>query len=153
MRRVPCHPRPSAILLPTNQWRKLYDCNADPHELKNLADDHHFVAELKRLREAHLDWVKETKDIGLVPEPVIAQLEKEFGSSYAILRQQGGDALAARIARVADLASSGLRAVEALTKSLSDSHPAVRYWAATGLGNIGDKGNFHRADAASVFCR
>ena len=122
---------------PQKPVEELYDCDADPHELSNIAGDPNFAAVLKRLRERHLAWVRDTKDVGLIPEPVIAQLEKEVGSPYAILRSEGGDALAERIARVAELASSGAGAAAELSQLLKDSHPAVRYWAATGLGNIG----------------
>lgn len=48
------------------------------------------------------------------------------------------DAAADRIAETADLASSGPSGANKLLKTLSDPDSAVRYWGATGLGNIGE---------------
>jgi hypothetical protein len=47
---------------------ELYDCEADPHEVVNLADRPEHQDTLKRLRKALDDWMKETKDLGLIPE-------------------------------------------------------------------------------------
>ena len=132
-------PFANAYFSPTKPNEELYDCNADPHELNNLADNPAFKRELIRLRRAQLTWVRETKDLGLIPEAVIARLEGSIGNRYAILRQEGGDTLASRIAQTAVLASSGVEAMEGLATAIQASHPAIRYWALTGLGNIGVK--------------
>ena len=132
-------PNAEKFFNPTKPNEELYDCEADPNELNNLADDPKFSGELKRLRSAHLKWVKDTKDVGLIAEPIIIELEKEVGSRYGILRQKNGDALAKKLAEAAVLASSGPSALPSLTKLLDAHHPAVRYWGATGLGNLGEK--------------
>ncbi len=41
---------------------ELYDCNADPHELKNLATDPKYASVLKSMRSALGDWQKEFDD-------------------------------------------------------------------------------------------
>ncbi|MBG85488.1 MAG: heparan N-sulfatase [Verrucomicrobiales bacterium] len=41
---------------------ELYDCNADPHELKNLATDPKYASVLKSMRSALSDWQKEFDD-------------------------------------------------------------------------------------------
>ncbi len=47
---------------------ELYDVNADPNEINNLADDPKFAGKLKELR-ARLDtWMVETNDQGREPE-------------------------------------------------------------------------------------
>lgn len=122
---------------PTKPVEELYDCDNDPHELNNLADDPKHTKRLTRMREAHLAWVRETKDLGLIAEPIIIEREKKIGHRYGILRQGSGDAVSKRVARVANLASSGASALPALMKALKDSDSAVRYWAATGIGNVG----------------
>ncbi|MDA7882525.1 hypothetical protein N9A94_09505, partial [Akkermansiaceae bacterium] len=132
-------PNAEKFFNPTKANEELYDCEADPNELNNLANDPRFSKKLERLRAAHLKWVKDTKDVGLIAEPIIIDLEKKVGSRYAILRQKDGDALAKQLAEAAVLASSGPSALPELTKLLSDPHPAVRYWGATGLGNLGEK--------------
>jgi uncharacterized sulfatase len=121
----------------TKPVEELYDTVADPHELHNLADNRPFDRVLHRMREAHLQWVRDTKDLGLIAEPIIAEREREIGHRYGILRQEGGDDLSRRVAETAVLASGGPTALNELTAALSDEDSAVRYWAATGIGNIG----------------
>jgi arylsulfatase A-like enzyme len=53
---------------PTKPKEELYDTDADPHEINNLADDAKHQDKLKELRAALDKWVKETKDLGEVPE-------------------------------------------------------------------------------------
>ncbi len=122
---------------PTKPVEELYDCQADPHELHNLADDAKYANDLKRMRTAHLKWVQDTKDVGLIPEPIIAEREKKLGSRYAILRQDGGDGYNARLGAIAPAASDGRSALPRLIEAIGDPDDAIRYWAATGIGNIG----------------
>ncbi len=122
---------------PTKPVEELYDCAADPHNLHNLAADPAHAQVLARLRTAHLQWVQDTKDVGLIPEPIITQREKQLGSAYAILRQEGGDAYNRQLAAIATAASAGPTALPQLLTATSDPDDAIRYWAATGVGNIG----------------
>lgn len=123
---------------PTKPTEELYDTAADPHELNNLVNDPAYANTLQRLRGAHLKWVTDTKDLGLIPEPILIEREKDLGSQYAILRQADGDEISDRIAKISVIATSGNEAdIPGLVAGLSDTDSAVRYWAATGLGNIG----------------
>ena len=130
-------PVPDRYFAPTKPVEELYDTVADPHALNNLASDPQYRAELERLRDAHLDWVNRTKDLGLIAEPIIIEREKRIGHRFGILRQGDGAAVAARVAKVAVLASAGESEIPALIKALADEDAAVRYWGAVGLGNIG----------------
>ncbi|MCB1231291.1 MAG: HEAT repeat domain-containing protein, partial [Verrucomicrobiae bacterium] len=65
--------------------------------------------------------------------------EKAAGSRYAILAENSDKDLPNRLGRIAALASDGPAALPELLKALDDSDAAVRYWAATGLGNIGEE--------------
>lgn len=115
---------------------EFYDLENDPHEIKNLANDPAYVEELKRFRKAHLKWATETRDLGLIPEPEIVLREEKAGSRYAILANTEDTTLPSRLARMAALASSGKDALPELLEGLEDPDAAVRYWAATGIGNI-----------------
>jgi uncharacterized sulfatase len=53
---------------PTKPEEELYDCDADPHEIDNLADGGKHLGKLKELRAALDKWVKDTNDLGEVPE-------------------------------------------------------------------------------------
>ena len=53
---------------PTKPKDELYDCNADPHEIHNLADNPKYAAQLKELRAALDKWIDDTHDMGAIPE-------------------------------------------------------------------------------------
>jgi uncharacterized sulfatase len=124
---------------PTKPAEELYDCDADQHNIRNLAGQAEYADVLQRMREAHLAWVQRTKDVGLIPEPIIAEREKDLGSPYAILRQPGGDSYNQKLAVVASAASQGSAALPQLIDAMSATDDAIRYWAATGIGNLGTK--------------
>jgi uncharacterized sulfatase len=92
---------------------ELYDVQNDPWEIQNLAAKPEMKPVLERLRGVHENWARETRDLGLIPEPEIVERERKLGSRYAILRQPD---------------SAGL--VERLRKpTLNDPDAAVRFWA------------------------
>jgi arylsulfatase A-like enzyme len=53
---------------PTKPAEELYDLDADPHEINNLADSPDHVEKLIELRAALDHWMEETRDLGGVPE-------------------------------------------------------------------------------------
>lgn len=73
---------PAADLMKPFPKEMLYDTQADPHEIKNLADSNdpaHRDA-LKRLRAALATWQVATSDRGHIPEPeeVVRPFTKEM---------------------------------------------------------------------------
>ena len=65
---------PAIFFQPAKPVEELYDTQADPHEIDNLAADPQHAATLARLRAAHEKWRVDTGDLGLVPE---AQLNEQ----------------------------------------------------------------------------
>ena len=122
---------------PTKPVEELYDTWTDPYEVKNLAGDPVYADTLSRLREAHLSWVKRTRDTGLIAEPILIEREKTIGHRYGILRQNDDPFFNRRLADIAAQASGGLRALPSLLEAMSDRDAAIRYWGAVGIGNIG----------------
>ena len=118
---------------------EFYDLKNDPHEINNLAEDPKHREMLNRFRKVHQTWSTETKDLGLIPEPEIVLREKKAGSRYDILAKTDDKTLSERLGRMALLASEGAKALPDLLNGLKDPDAAVRYWAATGIGNIGPK--------------
>jgi len=130
-------PAPAALFMADRKpVEEFYDVNADPHEINNLATDPAYQDDLQRMRAAHMDWVLETRDLGLIPEPEIAIREKRFGNRFAILRQPGADGLVQRIRDAAALSLTGADKLDAMLAATHDDDAAVRYWGAIGLGNI-----------------
>lgn len=56
------------FMAPTKPEEELYDNQADPHEINNLAKDPKHQEQLKVMRAALDQWMKETKDMGGMPE-------------------------------------------------------------------------------------
>jgi arylsulfatase A-like enzyme len=60
---------------PTKPVEELYDCDADPWQLKNLADKPEYARKLKELRKAYDQWIKKVGDLSAIPE---AQMVKNW---------------------------------------------------------------------------
>ncbi len=118
---------------------ELYDLQQDPHEIHNLANSPEHQDILKRMREAHLQWVLETRDLGLLPEPEIVRRERDIRSRYNILRQPGGDRLVEQLRRTASLSLQGSEVLPQLIQQTKAKDAAVRYWAFIGIGNLASK--------------
>ncbi len=114
---------------------ELYDLKNDPHEINNLVGNSKYTDKLVELRKAHSDWVKRTGDLGLLPEAEIEIREKAAGSRFDILR--GKNKLNAELGSAAAMASAGVYALPSMIQSMQHPDAAVRYWGATGVGNVG----------------
>lgn len=131
---------PAAVFMAMSKpTEELYDTQNDPWEVKNLAESREHSEILARLRGECRRWQEEIYDLGLMPE---ADLRTRFGPEppYVAVRRDAEIYPFKRIAAAADLANEQNPAhVERLVGLLADSDPAVRYWAATGLGTLGPK--------------
>jgi len=118
---------------------ELYDTQADSHEVHNLAQDPDHAPVLERLRKVHEAWVQETRDLGLIPEPELVVLEKEYGNRLAIVDGLEREAPGFLAELRSTAATAGRPAASDSTTLLDASkspHAAIRYWAVTGLGNL-----------------
>jgi uncharacterized sulfatase len=130
-------PAVAAFLAADKPVEELYDSLNDPHEIHNLANSPAHRETLHRMRAAHLAWVVETCDLGLVPEAEINAREAKLGSAWAILSGPDAGDLIQRLRDTASRSLKGPEAIPDLAKALDDQDAAVRYWAAVGLGNLG----------------
>ena len=123
---------------PRKPVEELYDLKNDPQEIHNLAKDKNQQTRLKQMRTALAAWQNEVGDIGLNPEAKIEIQEQNSGSRFEILNntKRSRQALS-RLVDMATEASNGPSALQKLSAGLNDQDPSVRYWAATGIGNIG----------------
>ena len=53
---------------PSKPLEELYDTQADPYEINNLAEQPVYQDKLEELRKEHENWKQETEDWGLIPE-------------------------------------------------------------------------------------
>jgi len=114
----------------TKPKESLFDLHTDPLELNDLSNDPNQMNQLKRLREVHDQWMIKTKDVGLIPEPIMRNWEEKSGQPiYDWIRKQGDfyEIL---------IQMSSSEDEDFLYKGLSHPNEAVRYWAGQGLYNL-----------------
>jgi uncharacterized sulfatase len=70
---------PAIFFQPTKPIEELYDTQADPYEVNNLADDEKYATILARLRAAHEKWRTDTADVGLIPEAELNEQRRPGG--------------------------------------------------------------------------
>ncbi len=77
-------PDQAKFMAPSRPREELYDLQADPHELRNLAEEPKFKAVLKEHRRKLDDWIKATGDRGETPEDprVIVEEQDRMMTSY-----------------------------------------------------------------------
>ncbi|MBI4606805.1 MAG: sulfatase-like hydrolase/transferase [Planctomycetes bacterium] len=82
------------FFLPEKPAEELYDVEADPHEVRNLAADPAHRERLERLRSALERWTRETGDLGLVPEEELQERLRPGGkwsvTAAPVLEPAGG---------------------------------------------------------------
>lgn len=122
----------------TRPVEELYDLRADPHELNNLAEGDKCAGVIKELSARLNRWIEETRDLGQLPEPIIADYLKEYETPHSILEDSNNREVARRINQIWDLAQMGRPAIDGLARAMKDSRPQVRYAAAFWLGNVAD---------------
>jgi len=117
----------------TKPAEELYDLQEDPDEVHNLADSAEHQDILLRLRRAQRALAVKIRDVGFLPESEIHSRGGQL-TPYEMGHDPSRYPLD-RILATAELASSSQEAdpAPALSKALTDSDSAVRYWAAMGL--------------------
>ncbi len=116
----------------TKPAEELYDLEADPYQIHNLATSAEQQATLERLREATKQWMLDVKDVGLLPEGEMLELAGQ-DAPYTM----GHDAERYPIEKIYAVADLATRAtigdLSELVKFQVDPNPAARYWVANGL--------------------
>lgn len=118
---------------------ELYDTHADPHEVHNLA-----AAESERLdlMRARLRWhILETRDLGLIPEPMMEAIDASGTKTLYSFGQSEADYPLSRILDLAIQASDRNPASRSdFIRALQDENPVIRYWGMVGLREPGTFG-------------
>ena len=113
----------------------LYDVEADPYEVNNLADDPAYADVLKDMRKRLTHKVKSINDLSMFPESVL--VEEAFGDPVEFGRANSG-----RIAELVDIANLSLmefgQAREGIGEALDSKDPWERYWGLIVCSSFGD---------------
>ncbi len=123
---------PQSLFWQTKPPEELYDLEADPDEVNNLARFPQHAAILDRFRRVQVDWMREVRDVGLLPEP-----EMHARSAGSTPYQMGHDEKRYPFERVRTAAAQASAlspdTTGQLVRGLADPDSGVRYWMASGL--------------------
>ncbi len=125
------------LMAASKPLEELYDTDADPYELNNLADLPQYSEQRVTMQKKLYRWMLDTRDTSLLPEPELVERSKG-GSPYDMAKDKNRYPID-RILQVADLVGRGASELDKLTAALSDPDSAVRYWAATGCAALKEK--------------
>ena len=116
---------------------ELYDTGKDPWEVNNLAGDPAYAEVLERMRTEEMNWRRQIRDVGLIPEDEYGFYAGEK-SMYDYMRSD--DCPFEELMKAADLATmGGPDHLETFVGYLKNDHSAIRYWGVTGLLILKDK--------------
>lgn len=108
---------------------QLFDCVADPDNIRNLATDPAHRATLEKMRAANRAHLLRIRDTGFIPEPILRELSgdkspAEFSRNDSVYPLARIIDIIDRLQLPASLAASDIKA------AIGDSLPTVRFWAA-----------------------
>lgn len=113
----------------------LFDLEADPFELKNLAGDRRHRKQLISMRMKMKEMVRDLPDLSFIPEPIL--YSDAAGNPVAY-----GQKHKKRIGQLANVADLPLRsfdkAKEGLERALDSKDPLKRYWAVISCTTFGE---------------
>ncbi|MBE7502874.1 MAG: sulfatase [Verrucomicrobiales bacterium] len=120
---------------PRKPIEELYDTDADPHQIHNLATAPAHRDTLERMRQNLREWLLTTRDAGFLTEPQVWERLGPAGTPLELARDDTQYPLA-RLLEAADLVGRP-DAVPRLQALLGDADDGMRYWAAVGLHTAG----------------
>jgi hypothetical protein len=113
---------------------ELYDTQADPHQVHNLADDPQYAEVKTRLRNECFEWIKRSGDLGFLPEHEMHRRAMEAECSPYVIGQDPNSNPIEALVDAADLASQmDPSNVPELTRLLDHEDVALQSWGMLGL--------------------
>lgn len=113
-----------------------FDTEADPWHVHNLADSPDHLARKEQLESALDRWMIQTRDVGLIPEPMFYELAgpgKSFATLYEYAQSEEAYPIERILAAVKAASEGDPRAMDSYLAFVEDEHPVIRYWGAYAL--------------------
>lgn len=114
---------------PSRPLEELYDCQADPQNLENLAGSSDHGSVLEKMRVQLATRLKDSRDLGFLPEALAWELSA--GTTPYELARSVGSYQQVRLIQAAS--QVGNASEETLLSNLTSDDPGVRYWGAVGF--------------------
>ena len=128
------HTRAAQFLNAPRAFEELYDLQADPWEMNNLAAAPEHAETVARLSEVCDAWQISSGDVHLIPESQLAEEESSVGDRWSILhKSEDGVARLERLMEIGRKANTAATHQAALVSAFRSEDAAVRWWAITGL--------------------
>lgn len=124
----------SRLLSTARPPEELDDLRNDPHEIANLAQVLAYRDTLISLRTSLYDWMINSRDLGLIPEPILEEMGRRYGNKYRVLQPPENHSLTRELLRLIDSDELAPRLA-----GLASPQPAIRYWSASLLGVVGNR--------------
>jgi len=121
--------RPFASRRPPEE---LYDLQSDPHELVNLATEPKHRDRLATMHKVLHQRMTETRDMGLIPEPILEDVGREAGNKYLAFLKTDHSKQTRRLIEV--ITAGEANESDKLLDFAKSADPSTRYWAAVWLG-------------------
>jgi len=122
-------------------YEELYDTQADPHEINNLAADPAHADTLQRLRAECDRWMTDVRDVQFYPEPFLEEADKQQGYRRSLVEGDAGAERLEPVMHAARAAANAGRYHGELLQLSKAGDPVVRWWAAMGLHHDGISAN------------
>ncbi len=117
---------------------QLFDCTADPDNVRNLAADPAHRKTLERLRAANRAHLLRIRDTGFMPEPILREFSGKGSPAEAATDEKAYPL--ARILDVIDRLQLPLTPSESDLKSaVGDPLPSIRFWGALGALRVPER--------------
>lgn len=117
---------------PTRPPEELYDLENDPMEINNLAKNPDYKKQVAKMQKALYKWMSESKDQGLIPEPILEDMGRKYGNKYVAMQQPEFAGIQSRLIKIIEAGEHN--DISELMKAANSQDPSERYWAATWLG-------------------
>lgn len=133
--------RVDLLFRPQRPGEELYALAEDPHEMQNLAGQARWADELNRMRSALDEHLRQSRDVGFVPEPMLADIVLRSERTIYEFAQSEGRYPLDEILPLANLAiRRDPSQLARFCEALQHSDPVMRYWGLMGLRVLEDGG-------------
>jgi len=129
-----CKPEHRQFFMPKPK-EMLFDLKEDPFELKNLGDDPKYAGKLDELRQVNSKFLRDSKDLGLIPMDVRAELTKQGHCLYAWARRPNYPHQVL-ITAAEDASSAEPEKLPELIRYMEHDRPEIRFWGASGCAYL-----------------